>query len=83
MRQIVWWILTLLQYLMLLTAIISWIPQLYGTKLHSFLYGCTEPVIAPVRKLLDRIPALRDFPLDISFMAAYFVLMILKRLLLL
>ncbi|MBQ9535513.1 MAG: YggT family protein [Clostridia bacterium] len=80
MRQIIWWLLTLLQYIMLLAAIASWIPQLYGTKLHSFLQRCTEPVTAPFRKLLNRIPAVRDFPLDISFLAAYLALTILKRL---
>ena len=80
-RNLVYSIITILQYLMFFTAIVSWIPQLRGSKLSQILYTCTEPIIAPFRRLLYRIPALQNFPLDMSFLVAYLVLVIVKGIL--
>ncbi|MEA4921468.1 MAG: YggT family protein [Clostridiaceae bacterium] len=80
-RQLAYTLLSLLQLAMLVRAIISWIPSLQGSTLHNILYQITEPIIMPFRKLLYNIPALRTFPLDLSFLAAYIVLNILMTIL--
>ena len=73
-RQLVYSLLSLLQLAMLVRAIMSWIPSLQGSQLQSTLYQITEPVIMPFRKLLWRVPALRGFPLDLSFLLTWIVL---------
>lgn len=73
-RRLVYSILNLLQLAMLVRAIMSWIPSLQGSPLQSALYQVTEPIVVPFRKLLSGIPALRNFPLDISFLLAWITL---------
>lgn len=73
--------LGILEYLMLFRAIMSWFPQMQGGKLFAFVYGITEPIIMPFRRLLQNINALRGFPIDISFMLAFMMLIFLEMLL--
>lgn len=71
-------LITLIEFLMLARAIMSWFPQVQGGKLYQIIYMVTEPVIAPFRALLNKIPALRGFPLDLSFFLTYIVLIMLE-----
>ena len=80
-RQLAYSVISLLQLAMLGRAIISWIPSLQGSALHNILSQITEPIIMPFRRLLWNIPAMRSFPLDLSFLAAYIVLNILTMML--
>ena len=59
------------QWVMVATAIVSWIPPLRESKLGYFLYSCTEPLIRPVRDLIYRIPGADSLPIDLSFLAVY------------
>jgi len=45
-----------------------------------FVFCCvvTEPVVAPVRGLLSRISALEDSPIDFSFMATCFIIILIQ-----
>lgn len=72
---------SIFQYLMLFRAIASWFPQMQGGRLYGFIYGFTEPVILPFRKLLQRFQGLRGFPLDLSFLLAYMALVVIEMLL--
>lgn len=67
-----------LQAAMFVRAIMSWIPGLDENKFGDFLYALTEPFIVPVRALLDRIPFLQGFPLDMSFLVTYLLLSLLS-----
>lgn len=71
-------IIVLLEYLLLFRAIMSWFPQMQGGKLFLAVYNMTEPIILPFRRLLQSIPALARFPLDLSFILAYTVLIFLE-----
>jgi YggT family protein len=58
-------------------AVMSWFPARPGgalSSLNSFLYDITEPVLAPVRRM---IPPAGMF--DLSFMVVFFVLLILRQ----
>ncbi|MBR6562605.1 MAG: YggT family protein [Clostridia bacterium] len=44
----------------------------------NFCSAVTEPVVAPVRGLLSRIPALEDSPIDFSFVATSLIIMIVQ-----
>ena len=67
-----------LQLMMLVRAIMSWFPVDDDNVILRFAYAVTEPFIYPVRLLLDRIPALREMPIDISFSVTFLLLFLLQ-----
>jgi YggT family protein len=73
--------LTILQLLMMFRAIISWLPIDEDSNITNFLYAMTEPVIYPVRKMLEHFNLLSDLPIDISFIVSFLLLSILQTLL--
>lgn len=73
-------LISVLQTLMLVTALLSWIPQMRYNRFYMTLNALIEPIILPFRKLLYMIPALQEFPLDLSFLAAYLTLWLLGSL---
>ena len=69
-RSLAGTLINLLQTLMLIMALMSWIPQLRQTRLYYAISMIVEPVIDPFRRLLYKIPGMDRFPLDLSFLAA-------------
>ena len=67
-------LIEILQGLMLVMAIMSWVPQLRQSRLYQTISMMVEPVIDPFRRLLWKIPGMDRFPLDLSFLAAWLVL---------
>ena len=80
-RSLAGTLISLLQTLMLIMALMSWIPQLRQSKLYYAISMIVEPVIDPFRRLLYKIPGMDRFPLDLSFLAAYMALSLLAGLL--
>ena len=80
-RRVALLLIQVMQTLMLVMALMSWIPQLRQTRLYELVSMVVEPVIAPFRQLLYRIPGMDRFPLDLSFLAAWLVLSLLAGLL--
>lgn len=74
-------LIEVLQMLMLVMALMSWVPQLRQSKVYYMISMVVEPVIDPFRRLLYRIPGMDRFPLDLSFLAAWMVLSLLAGLL--
>ena len=70
-------LISFLQTLMLVTALLSWIPQMRYNRVYQTLAVLIEPIVMPFRKLLSMLPFLDGFPLDFSFLAAYLTLSIL------
>ena len=77
--QIVRLLFVVIELAMLVRAIASWIPGASGTWL-DLVYTITEPIIAPVRSLLEKVPLFKSSPIDFSFMIAYFLIIILGEL---
>lgn len=71
-------LISALQLLMMLRAVISWLPVDEDSNLVTFLYTMTEPLIMPVRALLSRFEALEDMPIDISFLIAFMLLSLIQ-----
>ena len=71
-------IIGVLQFLMLARAIISWLPIDEDNPIVSFLYGVTEPVIMPVRALLNRLGLFEGLPIDMSFFITFILLSVLE-----
>ena len=74
-------LIEILQGLMLVMAIMSWVPQLRQSRLYQTISMMVEPVIDPFRRLLWKIPGVDRFPLDLSFLAAWLVLSFLAGIL--
>ena len=74
-------LLSILEFLFLARALMSWFAQGNGSKVYEFLCMATEPLIQPFRVLLSRIDALRNSPFDFAFILAFFVLMAFQRVL--
>ena len=83
-------LLSILEFLFLARAIMSWFAQGSGSKIYEFLCLATEPLIQPFRVLLSHIvtlsvvttfDALRNSPFDFAFLLAFFVLVALERVL--
>jgi len=80
-RSLAGMLINLLQTLMLIMALMSWVPQLRQSKIYYAISMIVEPVIDPFRRLLYKIPGMDRFPLDLSFLADWMVLSLLAGLL--
>ena len=65
--------LSTVQFAMLLRAILSWFVM-GGGKFINFLYAITEPFIAPVRALFEKMNWLQNSPIDCSFLVTYLLI---------
>lgn len=75
--QIVDGFLALYALLLLLRALISWFPNIDPyNPLVRFLYGITDPIVEPIRRILPQ-----SGPLDFSLLAAMLVVFALRQLL--
>ena len=68
-------VLTAYMLCLLGRAVFSWIEPYPRNRVHRVLFDLTEPVIAPVRRVLPPLGGL-----DLSFMVVFFVVMILLNL---
>jgi uncharacterized protein YggT (Ycf19 family) len=69
--------LSALSWLLLARALLGF----FADEESPFLMFCcvvTEPVVAPVRGLLARIPVLQDSPIDFSFMATCLIVILVQ-----
>lgn len=73
-------LLSAIQMAMLVRAILSWIPM-DDNKFTDFLFGVTEPFIYPFRVLFHKLNWFQEMPIDMAFMAANLVLILLLFLL--
>ena len=79
--QFAYYLIVAIQFCMFVRAILSWVMPDEDSALLRFLYAVTEPVIFPVRALLDRFPGLRGFPFDLSFMITFILLSLIETML--
>ncbi|MCR5262249.1 MAG: YggT family protein [Clostridiales bacterium] len=80
-EQTVYILLWAMEILMFLRALSSWIIADDDSPFVEFLYSVTEPMIFPVRKLLDGFGALKDLPIDLSFIVTFILLSVVRMLL--
>ena len=65
----------------LIRAVLSWFPIREDHPILLFVAMITEPIVAPVRALLDRLGWFRNLPIDLSFFVAYLLLILVESLL--
>ena len=71
-------IVYVLQFLMLARAILSWLPLDEDNPIENFLYMVTEPVIAPVRALIEHFGWFEGLPIDMSFFITFILLSVIQ-----
>jgi len=59
----------------------SWIVPDLDNKFVGFVYSVTEPIILPVRMIIERIPSFSQLPVDISFTVTFILLMVIQYIL--
>ncbi len=74
-------IVTMIQIAMLVRAVTSWFPGGDESVIGIVAYTVTEPVVIPVRKVLERFESVRNFPIDMSFFAAFMLVSVLAAIL--
>ncbi len=81
MRSLVYYLLTIYIVVFIARAVLSWFPMRYGSPLQPvarFLERATEPVLAPVRRLIP--PArIGGMARDLSFLIVFIVLEVLTN----
>ncbi|PIP20865.1 MAG: hypothetical protein COX40_02460 [Candidatus Omnitrophica bacterium CG23_combo_of_CG06-09_8_20_14_all_40_11] len=68
-------LLTILYWLILIRALISWVNPDSFNPIVQFLYKTTEPILYPIRKML---PFSLKFGIDISPIIAFLAIIFLK-----
>ena len=68
-KSIVIILLTVVQFAMLIRAILSWFP--IDNRFVDFLHAITEPFIVPVRLLFEKMNWFSGLPIDVSFFVTY------------
>lgn len=66
---------------MLLRAILPFFLEAEESRIYALVFCISEPFVAPVRLIMARLNIGQDSPIDWSFFAAYFVIMILQMIL--
>lgn len=74
-------LLSAIQLLMLARAIMSWFPMDEDSAPVRFVVMTTEPVILPIRYLLDRFGIFEGAPIDVAFFIAFLLLSFIRMLL--
>ncbi|NLK69448.1 MAG: YggT family protein [Clostridiaceae bacterium] len=73
----------IIEILILLRVILSWIPINRENKLIVFVNMATEPILSPIRKLIARSSIGKNLMLDFSPILAYLLLGFLRHVLIL
>ena len=71
---IIYYILDAFSLLMLVSAILSWIPAARESKFYGVIEKIIGPILTPIRKLLFKIEWVRRCPIDLSFLALILII---------
>lgn len=71
------------EVLILLRIVLSWLPIGKGNILFNFFYTVTEPILAPIRNLIARSSFGKNLMFDFSPILAYLLLGFAERIIIL
>lgn len=64
-------------FLILIRIVLSWLPSIRNTAVGGIIYSLTEPILGPVREMIDRSPIGGGMMLDFSSVVALFIMKII------
>ncbi len=71
-------LLRIYELLFIVRAILSWIPPAQGSGFSYFLHSVTEPILAPIRAVLHKIPFFANLPIDLSVLVAFLLIDVVR-----
>jgi YggT family protein len=74
-------LIEVLELLILVRVFLSWVPNIRQNQIVRFLYAVTEPMLAPIRTLIERSSFGRNMMIDFSPIVVFILLGILKNIL--
>ena len=72
------WLIRIIEMMLVLRAIFSWMPMQNGNPLYSFFVSLTEPIVGPVRNLLYRLNIGRNTFMDVSVLVSFILLSFIR-----
>lgn len=81
LSSFVYQLLSILSLLILVRAILSWLPLDEDGPVVSFVTLVTDPIVMPIRALLERIELFQNMPFDLSSFFAIMFLALLQTVL--
>ena len=76
-------LLSIVELCFLIRALLSWFPISDENPILLFVTMVTEPIVGPVRALINRMGWFQNIPIDISFIIAYLLLFLVDGVLIL
>jgi len=75
-------ILSIIELLIFVRVIISWLPIPRDTQLVRILYQLTEPILAPIRNIIQKSALGANMMLDFSPIVAWLIIRVIRMLIL-
>lgn len=75
------WLLRIIEYAILGRVIISWLPISRDNPFIRLLYQITEPILAPIRGIIERSSIGRNMIFDFSPLIAFVLIGLLRNIL--
>lgn len=75
------WVLKIVKYAVLARVIISWLPIPRENQIIRLLYQITEPILAPIRNIIERSSFGRNMMIDFSPVLAFILIGVLENIL--
>lgn len=76
--QVVYLAVVLMSFMIMLRAIMSWFITDDDNRIYNFLIAVTEPLIIPIRSILERFEFFRQLPIDMSMFFTMLILSIIQ-----
>ncbi|HPJ23239.1 MAG TPA: YggT family protein [Clostridia bacterium] len=77
--KVIYYFLEAVSYMLIARILLSWFPQVRGSRFYEILVQLTEPLLIPIRRLLSRT-RMASMPFDVSVIIVYLIIMILQML---
>jgi YggT family protein len=72
------WVLEFIKIAIFARIILSWIPISKENKIIRFLYEITEPILAPIRGMLEKSAMVKNSMIDFSPIVAFMLLYVVE-----
>jgi len=56
LADVVRWLFNILYGMLIIRIILSWLPMFRGGRLVEFIFAFTEPILSPIRNIIERSP---------------------------
>lgn len=75
------WVLKVLEFAIFARVIISWLPISRENQIIRIIYQVTEPILGPIRGMLERSALGKNMMMDFSPIIAFILIMLVRNIL--